>query len=82
MYVSADILLSDELAPGLPKTAIISNDEGDFVFTATKTNSDGYSYTKVKVNLGRQNESSAEILNSDDLDGKSIVISGASELLD
>ncbi|WP_370390563.1 efflux RND transporter periplasmic adaptor subunit [uncultured Winogradskyella sp.] len=82
MYVSADILLSDELALGLPKTGIISNDEGDFVFIATKSNSDDYSYTKVKVRLGRQNETSAEILNSDDLDGKSIVIRGASELLD
>jgi cobalt-zinc-cadmium efflux system membrane fusion protein len=81
MYVVADIFISENIAMGLPKTAILSDDDGDFVIAATKSSNDQNSYEKIEVTLGEQNDNSAAILNHEDLAGKRIVVKGAQGLL-
>jgi cobalt-zinc-cadmium efflux system membrane fusion protein len=82
MFVEAEILVSNTKRFALPKEAVL-NVENDFFVLILKDETDtGYLLEKVKINPGRETETSVEVLNTDDLKNKKILIKGTYMLSD
>ena len=81
MFVDAEIVTHSIQSKGLPKEAIIGVDDSNYTLVLDEKNDNEYHFEKVKLNLGKQTEEATEIINSNDLEGKQIVIKGTSMLL-
>jgi cobalt-zinc-cadmium efflux system membrane fusion protein len=78
MFVEADITIHSDKGSGLPLEAIIKAEDGVYALSLVERAEDQYYFEKVALNIGRQTESFVEILNTDALQGKQIVIKGTS----
>jgi cobalt-zinc-cadmium efflux system membrane fusion protein len=80
MFVEADIITSSLNSLALPKNAIIEI-EGDYFTLVLNNKTDNYTFRKVKLDIGKQNEDFIEILNYDDFSKKQVLTNGSFMLL-
>ena len=81
MFVDADIIIESKKGFGLPKEALIEVDNEFFVLILDEENTDEFRFETFKLELGKQTEAYVEILNSEALKDKQIVIKGTNMLL-
>ena len=81
MFVDADIIIDSKKGFGLPKEALIEVDNEFFVLILDEENTDEFRFETFKLELGKQTEAYVEILNSEALKDKQIVIKGTNMLL-
>jgi len=81
MFVEAEILVSSSKSLALPKEAVIKVDDDFFALVLKEETSTEYHLEKVKINQGRETEAFVEVLNTDDLKDKQIIIKGTYMLL-
>lgn len=81
MFVDADIIIDSKIGFGLPKEALIEVDNEFFVLILDEENTDEFHFETFKLELGKQTEAYVEILNSEALKDKQIVIKGTNMLL-
>lgn len=81
MFVDADIIIESKKGFGLPKEALIEVDNDFFVLILDEENTDEFRFETFKLELGKQTEAYVEILNSEALKDKQIVIKGTNMLL-
>jgi len=81
MFVDADIIIDSKKGFGLPKEALIEVDNKFFVLILDEENTDEFRFETFKLELGKQTEAYVEILNSEALKDKQIVIKGTNMLL-
>jgi len=81
MFVDADIIIDSKIGFGLPKEALIEVDNKFFVLILDEENTDEFRFETFKLELGKQTEAYVEILNSEALKDKQIVIKGTNMLL-
>ncbi|MBD3863363.1 efflux RND transporter periplasmic adaptor subunit [Olleya marilimosa] len=81
MFVDADIIIDSKKGFGLPKEALIEVDNKFFVLILDEENTDEFHFETFKLELGKQTEAYVEILNSEALKDKQIVIKGTNMLL-
>ena len=81
MFVDADIIIDSKKGFGLPKEALIEVDNEFFVLILDEENTDEFHFETFKLELGKQTEAYVEILNSEALKDKRIVIKGTNMLL-
>lgn len=80
MFVEADIITSSLNSLALPKNAIIEI-EGDYFTLVLNNKTDNFTFRKVKLDIGKQNEDFIEILNYDDFSKKQVLTNGSFMLL-
>ncbi|GAA4294723.1 efflux RND transporter periplasmic adaptor subunit [Aestuariibaculum suncheonense] len=81
MFVEANIISGAEDKPALPKDALIEYEGAMYALVLEDKNNGNYTFEKVKINLGQQNETYAEILNANDLTNKTVLTQGGYMLL-
>lgn len=82
MFIDAEIVTEDHPTKGVPESAIVSEEEQDYVLIS-KGKKDGASlFEKMAVSVGQKQNGFAQILNSKDFSGKEqILIEGAFNLI-
>ncbi|WP_452227389.1 efflux RND transporter periplasmic adaptor subunit [Lacinutrix cladophorae] len=81
MFVDAAIIVETNKGKGLPKEAIMKVDNDFFVLILEEKKDKEYHLEKVKLNIGKQTETNIEVLNTEALKDKQIVIKGTTMLL-
>jgi cobalt-zinc-cadmium efflux system membrane fusion protein len=81
MFVDADIIIESNKRTGLPKDAIIEVENDFFVLILNEENANEYHLEKIKLNIGKQTETTVEILNFEALKDQQIVVKGTTMLL-
>jgi membrane fusion protein, heavy metal efflux system len=81
MYVEGSIVLENNPAKGLAETAIITEEEQNFVLIKKEKTANGYTFEKKIVKIGTQKNGFVEILNSDDFEGQEILVNGGFNLI-
>ncbi|MFD2543189.1 efflux RND transporter periplasmic adaptor subunit [Lacinutrix gracilariae] len=81
MFVDADIIVDSKKALGLPNEAIIENENNLFVLTLKEENATDFYFEKVKLVTGKKTETNIEIINTEALKEKQIVVKGTTMLL-
>ncbi|WP_417876521.1 efflux RND transporter periplasmic adaptor subunit [Winogradskyella sediminis] len=81
MFVDAEIITDSTKRIGLPKEAIISLEEANYVLVLKTKENNEFHLEKVKVTIGKATEDVVEILNSEDLKDKKILVKGIGMLL-
>ena len=81
MFVDADIIIESKKSIGLPKEAVIEVDDESYVLVLEEQHGDEFHLEKIKLEIGNKTETSVEILNSEDLQDKQILVKGNSMLL-
>lgn len=81
MFVEANIITDNINNLALPIDAILEINDDYFVLVLKKKLNDSYSFEKIKIELGKQTETYASILNSAGLTDKDILIKGGYMLL-
>ncbi|SDS27473.1 efflux RND transporter periplasmic adaptor subunit [Winogradskyella sediminis] len=81
MFVEAEIITESTKRIGLPKEAIISLEDGEYVLVLEAEENNEFHLEKVKLALGKATENAVEILNLEDLKGKKILVKGVGMLL-
>ena len=81
MFVDAEIITDSTKRVGLPKEAIISLEEANYVLVLKTKKNNEFHLEKVKVTIGKATEDVVEILNSEGLKNKQILVKGIGMLL-
>lgn len=81
MFAEAEIIINSSKKPSLPKEAVIQEGDNYFVLILEKQTNSDYYFRKIKLNIGKKSEEYLEVLNSEDLKGKQLVIRGTYMLL-
>lgn len=81
MFVEADILIANTKGMGLPIEAVIEVEDDAYALVLEEKHDNEYHLEKVKLDLGKRTEAHIEILNSEILKDKQIIIKGTSMLL-
>jgi membrane fusion protein, heavy metal efflux system len=81
MYVEGRFFLENNPAKGLPETAIITEEEQNFVLIKKEKTANGYTFEKKAVKVGAEKNGFVEILNSDDFEGQEILVNGGFNLI-
>ncbi|MCR8666985.1 efflux RND transporter periplasmic adaptor subunit [Aestuariibaculum sp. M13] len=81
MFVEAHIISNSEEKSALPKDALIEYENAMYVLVLEHEENGKYSFEKVKLNIGLENETYAEILNYEDLMNKTLLTQGGFMLL-
>lgn len=81
MFAEAEIIVGTLKALALPKTAVIEVENDNFALVLESETPDGYQLKKVKLDLGLQTEDFVEVLNSEVLKDKKIIVDGTYMLL-
>ena len=80
MFVEAEIVINNTNSFALPNTAV-AEIEGDFFALVLESKSANYTFTKTKINVGKQTENYIEVLNYDDFTNKQVLTKGNFMLL-
>jgi len=75
-FINAKILVNNTQVDALPSSAVINNEQGSFVFIQLLDNK----FEQIKVEVGSTNDQYTEIVNSDLLKNKRIVVTGSNYL--
>ena len=81
MFVDADIIIDSTQSVGLPKESVIEVEDVFYVLVLNEKNVEEFYFEKIKLDIGKQTETSVEILNVDALKDKQILVKGTSMLL-
>lgn len=81
MFVEAEIITESSKSIGLPKEAIITLEDGSYVLVLEDENNNEYHLKKVKLDLGKETEDAVEVLNTEVLKNKQILVKGIGMLL-
>ncbi|RSK41768.1 efflux RND transporter periplasmic adaptor subunit [Mangrovimonas spongiae] len=81
MFVEANIITGSNSGMGLPKEALTSVDDNNYILVLDEKLDNEYRFKKIAVDIGQQNENSVEILNSEALKNKPILVKGIGMLL-
>lgn len=81
MYVDAGIVLENNAAKGLPETAIIGAEDENFVLIQIEKKDKSYIFEKRTVKVGENKDGFVEVLNSNDFEGKTILLNGGFNLI-
>lgn len=76
MYVDAEIHINEIKSVGLPKEAIMTAGENNYVLVLKEETNGTFHFNKTAVKLGEETEDFIEILNSEQLENKQIIIKG------
>ncbi len=81
MFVEAEIVSSSKLGMALPKDAVTTIEGSSIALVLNDKNEQDYTFKKVIIELGNQNEKYIEVLNKDDFKDKKILTKGGFMLL-
>jgi cobalt-zinc-cadmium efflux system membrane fusion protein len=76
MYVDAEIHINEIKSVGLPKEAIMTAGENKYVLVLKEETNGTFHFNKTAVKLGEETEDFVEILNSEQLETKQLIIKG------
>jgi len=76
MFVEAEIITESAKSLGLPQEALIKLEDETYILILEKKENNEFHFEKVKLELGKKTEDAAEILNSEALKNKQILIKG------
>ena len=81
MFVESEIIISSKKCLALPTDAI-EEIEGNYLALVLTNQKEGlYSFDKIKLNVGKQNEQYTEVLNTDEFKDKEVLIKGVYMLI-
>lgn len=80
MFVEAEIITNTASSFALPDAAI-AEIEGNYFALVLDNKSNNYTFTKTKINVGKQTENFIEVLNYDDFSNKQVLTKGSFMLL-
>ena len=81
MFIEANIITEDIISFGLPKHAVITSDNSSYALALKNQVNENFSFEKVNLETGKENENYIEILNADELKDYKFLINGAFMLL-
>ncbi|WP_225035333.1 efflux RND transporter periplasmic adaptor subunit [Winogradskyella sp. SM1960] len=81
MFVEAEIITESNQQMGLPKDALIPLEDGTYVLILDEEKEGEFHLKKVKLEIGKQTEDAVEVLNTDELKNKQLLIKGKGMLL-
>ncbi|MCK5401112.1 MAG: efflux RND transporter periplasmic adaptor subunit, partial [Flavobacteriaceae bacterium] len=81
MFVEADIITDSQKILALPKDAVAEIENNYFTLVLNNKNENSYTFNKVKLEVGQQNEAFIEILNASSLKDKDILTKGGFMLI-
>lgn len=81
MFVDAEIITESSKSIGLPQEASIKLDDGIYVLVLEEENTNEFLLEKVKLQIGRETENAIEVLNTEALKNKQILVKGIGMLL-
>ena len=81
MFAEAEIIVSSFKKASLPKEAVIQVDDDFFALILEKEMNEDYYLKRIKLNIGKKSEDYYEILNSEELKDRQLVINGTYMLL-
>ncbi|MDX5583990.1 MAG: efflux RND transporter periplasmic adaptor subunit [Aureibaculum sp.] len=77
MFVEAEIIISSKKSMALPTDAVVEIEDNYFVLVLENQKEDILSFTKIKLDVGNQNEEYIEVLNSIDFKDRKVLSKGA-----
>jgi len=81
MFVESEIIISSKKCLALPTDAIEEIEGNYFALVLTNQKEDLYSFDKIKLNVGKQNEQYTEVLNTDEFKDKEVLTKGVYMLI-
>jgi len=81
MFVESEIIISSKKCLALPTDAIEEIEGNYFALVLTDQKEDLYSFDKIKLNVGKQNEQYTEVLNTDEFKDKEVLTKGVYMLI-
>ncbi len=81
MFIEADIITDSQKILALPKDAVAEIENNYFTLVLNNKNENSYTFNKVKLEVGQQNEAFIEILNASSLKDKDILTKGGFMLI-
>jgi cobalt-zinc-cadmium efflux system membrane fusion protein len=81
MFIEANIITEDIISFALPKHAVITSDNSSYALALKNQVNENFSFEKVNLETGKENENYIEILNADELKDYKFLINGAFMLL-
>lgn len=81
MFAEANIITNNEEHLALPNSAILGLDNKYFVLVLENSANGNYSFEKLLVETGETSESYTQILNTEAIEGKKILLKGTDKLL-
>lgn len=81
MFVEADILTHAKESMALPKEAVAEIDNDFYALVLNDKNDEGYSFEKIKLEVGTQTEAYVELTNPENFKGKQFLVKGGFMLL-
>ncbi|KGL61976.1 efflux RND transporter periplasmic adaptor subunit [Polaribacter sp. Hel1_85] len=77
MFVEAEIIIDAKKGQALPKDAVLEIGNNYFALILNNQKDGNYTFNKVKLDVGENNESYLEILNTEDFENKKILTKGS-----
>ena len=81
MFVEAEIIISSKKSLALPTEAVVKIEDNYFALVLTNQKEDVYSFDKIKIKAGEQNEKYIEVINIDEFKNKEVITRGAFMLI-
>ncbi|RED46656.1 cobalt-zinc-cadmium efflux system membrane fusion protein [Winogradskyella eximia] len=81
MFVEAEIITESSKHLGLPKAALVLEEDDAFVLVLNEKINNEFHLNKVKINIGKETEDAFEILNAEILKDKQILVKGIGMLV-
>jgi len=81
MFIEADIIIDSQKSLALPKDAVAEIEGNYYALVITTKNETSFTFNKVKLEVGQQNEEFVEILNVSNLKDKEILTKGGFMLI-
>ena len=81
MFIEAAIHVNEIKGLGVPKEAIIELGDYNYVLVLKEETTQGFEFIKIEVELGNESQDFVEIINTDPLKDKQIVLKGTGMLL-
>ena len=81
MFVEAEIITESSKHLGLPKAALVLEEDDAFVLVLNEKSNNEFHLNKVKINIGKETEDAFEILNAEILIDKQILVKGIGMLV-
>jgi cobalt-zinc-cadmium efflux system membrane fusion protein len=76
MFVEAEIIRESATKLGLPKQALMASDNDTYILVLEDEKDNAFHLKKVKLNIGKETEDAVEVLNTDVLKNKKILVNG------
>lgn len=81
MFVEANIITETQQKMALPNAAILEVDGKHYVLLVEEQSAEGYTFKPIAVEIGTVNEQYSALLNTEDLEGKTVLFKGGANLM-